>query len=568
VAVEWTRLSGEATEELVAVLLCRRHPSATVIRPSRGDGGIDLLVPRDDGGYEVYQVKKFSTNLTSRQKGQITTSYERVQQHCSEQELDVRAWHLTMPLNPTNENLAWLTDLTSRSAFSCDWRGYNFVEGLAAEFPDVIDYYLHDGAGRLAEVVGKLTEAMHMPPKTDGAGLITPAQVAEHLGSLQPALDTDPHFRYAISIDPQPPPTPNDPGLILAMTSGCTDQDGTAVTVKVFPRFAEALAFRPIPMTVTFQVDPGSQFEQDLKSFRKFGTPLEAPAGSVSLDADLPGGLNGSFDGGSAKIGPALRTDNTGTYVLRFAAVDPTGSVVAEALLDMEPVSVGQDRTGIRACGTDRKRVFDVEILTDLEDRHFKMKLATRDPSGRAPSELVDSIRLLLALRAPNGLAIAGPYGPISAPPLDLIQLPDWLHQGALQRLLLIVECLVAIQSHTTQQVVMPPIGLITPEAIDAWLSARELLDGQTLTLSRSEVTLCLNPGVSPPDGQFPFAVNSDFAVRIGDRTVDLGKQITHCERGEVSPESVREHRGHLDCAIRAVEGSPMTIRLAGPTAV
>jgi len=32
-------------EQVVAILLCRENPAAVRVRPSRGDGGIDILVP-------------------------------------------------------------------------------------------------------------------------------------------------------------------------------------------------------------------------------------------------------------------------------------------------------------------------------------------------------------------------------------------------------------------------------------------------------------------------------------------------------------------------------------------
>jgi predicted AAA+ superfamily ATPase len=79
--VEWTRQSGEDVEAVVAMLLCSRYPNAVRVRPSQGDGGIDVFVPGPAGfGAEraVYQVKKFSENLTSSQKRKIKRSYQRV----------------------------------------------------------------------------------------------------------------------------------------------------------------------------------------------------------------------------------------------------------------------------------------------------------------------------------------------------------------------------------------------------------------------------------------------------------------------------------------------------------
>jgi len=59
------------------MLLCRENPKAQRIRPSQGDGGIDVYVPNGDSMI-VYQVKAVSSNLTSNQKRQITNSLDRV----------------------------------------------------------------------------------------------------------------------------------------------------------------------------------------------------------------------------------------------------------------------------------------------------------------------------------------------------------------------------------------------------------------------------------------------------------------------------------------------------------
>ena len=56
--IPWERISGDEAETIIAVYVCRENPDAVKVRPSRGDGGIDLLCKRDDDTYDVYQVKK------------------------------------------------------------------------------------------------------------------------------------------------------------------------------------------------------------------------------------------------------------------------------------------------------------------------------------------------------------------------------------------------------------------------------------------------------------------------------------------------------------------------------
>lgn len=559
--IEWSRLSGETIEELVAVLLCRRFPAAMLIRPSKGDGGVDVLVPLDIGDVEVYQIKKFALNLTSSQKCQIAESFNRFSKYSAQARLDVRAWHLTLPLNPTKENLTWLKGLTEIAAYPCCWQGLNFVDGLASEFPDVIDYYLHDGADRLATAVGQMTNAMGLKPKEDGSGQITPVQLSEYLRSMQPLLDTDPHFRYGISLDPAMPQLPADPGLLLAVSSSTTDPTGPVVTVKVFPRFAAALEFRPIPINVTFHPEPDTQFADDLAAFLKYGTPLQTPTGSVKLTADLPGGLGGSWEGGSAQIGPPLHGGPG--HQIRLAAVAPDRTVQAEVLMDMAPVTVGLKKTGVRARGTDRDGVFDVEILADLDDQQMTFSLALRDMTGRRPAELLPAVRFLLALRPPNELAIAAPYGPIAAPTVPLATAPDWLDVDHTERLLLLLETLIAIQAHTTVQLVIPKQESLDADSTKAWITARRLLEGESVEIGSAKANAHLHPNAEHPEGQFPFCVTSEFSIRIGDQVVDLGQQIIHCALGEIEPGSIQKHGDHVDVTVRAVEGTAMTIRLA-----
>ena len=141
--VDWSQ-PGETIEDLVAVLLRRENPMATQIRQSQGDGGMDVRAPFPTGGVEIFQVKKFNSTLNASQLRQIKESYESLNEYRLEHGLDVRAWHLLMPLNPTKENLEWFDELTTDAPFPCDWRGRDYLDGLAAQFPDVVDYYLQE----------------------------------------------------------------------------------------------------------------------------------------------------------------------------------------------------------------------------------------------------------------------------------------------------------------------------------------------------------------------------------------------------------------------------------------
>lgn len=95
----------------------------------------------------VYQVKSFSSNLTAGRKAPVERSFHRVLDYAEGRGPQVTEWYLTLPLDPTNENLAWLGSSTTGCGLTAEWRGLGFLDGLAATYPAVIDYYLRDGKG-------------------------------------------------------------------------------------------------------------------------------------------------------------------------------------------------------------------------------------------------------------------------------------------------------------------------------------------------------------------------------------------------------------------------------------
>ena len=118
--VEWIRQSGDDVEAVVAMLLCNQYPNAVRVRPSQGDGGIDVFVPGPAGfGAEraVYQVKKYSENLTSSQNRKIKRSYQRMVETSKEEGWRITEWHLVMPLDLTDKSLAWLDDVIADADF-------------------------------------------------------------------------------------------------------------------------------------------------------------------------------------------------------------------------------------------------------------------------------------------------------------------------------------------------------------------------------------------------------------------------------------------------------------------
>jgi hypothetical protein len=120
--VAWATLQPAETEHVVSVMLCREDPSAMRIRPSRGDGGIDVITVNATG-WVVDQIKYFSASLTSSQRTQVRESFERLRTYAASEGARIAEWHLVAPVDPTNEERRWFDELTSDVGYPCEWRG-------------------------------------------------------------------------------------------------------------------------------------------------------------------------------------------------------------------------------------------------------------------------------------------------------------------------------------------------------------------------------------------------------------------------------------------------------------
>ena len=134
--IPWLRISGDEAETIIAVYVCRENPDAVKVRPSRGDGGIDLLCKRDDDSFYGYLVKKFATNLSSGQKSQFVNSWEKAQKFFDEHHWTMSNWYLVLPLDPTPENILWFKEtIQSRSSFKFKFVGLAKIKAWASGMP-------------------------------------------------------------------------------------------------------------------------------------------------------------------------------------------------------------------------------------------------------------------------------------------------------------------------------------------------------------------------------------------------------------------------------------------------
>jgi hypothetical protein len=353
--------------------------------------------------------KKFATNLDASQKRQIEESFQRVLVGLVRRGVPLADWYLVMPLDPTIDNLLdWFTKMPDeviarmsadaelalteeeKSAIrawrqtpgrTIEWKGLTYCEALASRFWFVADYYLHGGSERIksavAEVAKILQRDLTLPsadPDAPTSSILEPRDLREHLGRLGRALDGDPHFRYGVSVDPVAPQLHEEPGLIAAAQE--IAPDGMCVTLRIYERFAEALNERPIPIKLRFVFEPGSAAQQAFDDWRKYGKPLTT---AVSMEADLPGGLGGSFSSATASISPS---GGGRKYESRYRIVAPDGTVLAELRFSLTSTT-GLDGTGAWIQGHDSSGIVSIEGQLDATDRSVKLGFSFGDPTGR-----------------------------------------------------------------------------------------------------------------------------------------------------------------------------------------
>ena len=276
--IAWETHSGEEVERAIATYICLLNRRAVRIRPSAGDGGMDVLVTNEDGSRTIYQVKKYAANLTSGQKRDIRQSLEKMLAYTKSSGYQVREWHLVMPLEPTKENVVWFEELTGGCDFDCFWDGRSRIDGWSASMPQVGDYYFEGGSNRVREIVNNALSAARLPDSTSWT------EIKESVRAQQTLLDElDPHYAYTFhsysAFEVEEPPFVYRPRVVMSASEG-KDNRGWIV-MDVVAKHSASVQLAPI--TGSFTVEPKSQEEADaLRAFLDYGIPLPKMSGRVS----------------------------------------------------------------------------------------------------------------------------------------------------------------------------------------------------------------------------------------------------------------------------------------------
>ncbi|WP_336160082.1 hypothetical protein [Amycolatopsis sp. VC5-11] len=488
--VPWERYSGDDVEAAIVMLLLRQHRRGQRIRPSQGDGGIDVLVPHSSNRWEVFQVKKFATTRDNSHERQITKSWNRLLSYTQEKNIHVTAWHVVRPLDPTHGDREWLAELTKDSGIPADWIGLTTVDNWAADYPQVIDYWFRDGQEYVNRTALTLAKALNASDATASSTVLRPSTALTTIQSIADALNNaDPHYAYRLSAGPAPDDAitimtpPRDAAFSAILIDG-----NTMSQLDIIERYNGARLDRPLPVDLRVTITPNSDdTRQQLDDFLAYGIPFRDVPADVAA-AQLPGGLTFS-DTASISVS-VVTSSEPKPFDLRV--LDENGDLIATMKLLMDKPTDGIDGTGrVAWTGQDVSGVIAFTFRINSSDRTVQLQMILQDISGADPAAAADSLAAAQALRSGNRARIGIPGGPAS---LSLDTLTDNLLIGdtqddVLQRLA-ICSALRTLQAKIPRPLTVPDMSTVTECEVVDWLHAATILEGGRVISSWSSLTV------------------------------------------------------------------------------
>lgn len=144
------------------------------------------------------------------------------------------------------------------------WHGLDFVEQLAAKYPDVIDAYLRGGASRIKEAQAEVFSLVGLE-RVDVTTSFD--DVTRRIETALGVLNHHPHYRFETRFGDGVPPEPQDrPGLVLHSLRS-EGPNGRWIAVDVIARCAASIDVDPITITGTITADLGSKLADDIEAF-------------------------------------------------------------------------------------------------------------------------------------------------------------------------------------------------------------------------------------------------------------------------------------------------------------
>ena len=332
---------------------------------------------------------------------------------------------------------------------------------------------------------------------------------------------------------------------------------GLCVTWHVHACCDESVRERPIPIGLRFDADQDPTLRESLRLFADYGKPFSAPYGTVTIRLDLPGGLGGTRENGSVRIGPTAEDagelsngdaigDAARRYVIRLRTVGFDGATSAPVRLAMNAPTVGA--RGVRLSGEHDGGAFALEVFHDFEPATMNIRFSALDPTDKPVASVINGVEFLHAV-AGSRLEVAAEYGPFvtfgDVPACDgKPEQPSEADEGDEHAVLDALRALAALQDHTATTLLVP--DRLTRGDIREWQNVAKILAGETVVDPRLGKlrTELQEPPVEPLDGEHAFALVSELAVQVGELHMVLGQQILRISAARVLSDP--DHPGRL----------------------
>jgi hypothetical protein len=530
-AIEWTALDPHTFEDTVAMLLCAtQHRDADLVRPSRGDRGIDVYVPLDAqpfGMIDVFQVKYFPGKLQHSRRKQIvdslTTAIDKVGSR-------INSWHLVVPMNATPEDLDWFqAEVQARAPFPCRWNGLAFVGAMVAEKPAVVDYHLFGDRRRVERRLHEAATVFELGHQATTGTLSAPglAQAAAEL--LRGVNDDDPHFRYEIHVGQQLPAPPNQRewGFIGQTTSF----DGeNHITVAAYARYKASYQARQLPsISLNVIAEQHTELWRAVQDFVQYGSSVTIPSDRITkLSIDLgPLPPPDRWENLEVRLQPLpVQPD----YPLRHLKLSLQPADCEDTVeLYVEVLRRGRGIGAVAGATIEGRQLDgDLEFAVRLDgpvDPSGNVNVAFPSPFGKPLSRVLSAARFAHAFREGASLTVASLVGQ----PLMTIRLHggDMGDPPVTDGMLEFLEAIEVLEKYADRRLSVP--SEVTACDVREFIVAARLLRGERVMMDVDNVSLTLEPGAREHVETLlrmggALVIESDASFEHDDIKVPLGR--------------------------------------------
>ena len=551
--VNWERYSGEQVEEFVAAMLLLRNPHGNLITPSQGDRGVDIQIKAKTGGYDIYQVKKYASALSPSQKKAIEHSWKTFLAQTAGR-IQVNSWNLALPYDPTPENLDWFEKLTGDSGITTQWYGRTQLDTLAADSPQLVDYYFGDGRQRSEQLLLDLI-SIQDNPASPSQDIDSPLLETLRNSLLAKATkitnmldEVDPFYRYECEIriggieelskEYLPHSQRQQSEAFIAFLQR---KDSNITTVlHVIPKCAESCRLKPITFGISVRAESGTEAHSVLQDFIQYGIPPQNIQAEIKDVQSPPGGpLPGK---GIISLIDYSEQDKLPPLEIKFSPNESDGEVFA---VDVEHISHGVAPSGEGSYlrFSDRSSVATITLLATAANELADLRVECNTFDGKKPSEVLPGLRLIAGLRNGGELELVVRDGGPQIFKARSDGSDNHELRAAARKIVAYIESLMEVQKHTFLPVMIPTMETVSDYDIDSIIQIARLLRGETITRKWSQLELTVEDREHIPfdeNAQQAILYHTKLIAQVGDQEIDTG-YVKQTEYKSARIASVRE---------------------------